>query len=235
MNILILHGWGLSGGHYKDLTDLLTQNGHRVLTPDLPGFGQEKAPQSPYHLSDYVAFVISYLKKHKIRKVTIIGHSFGGRIGILLSSTYPSLVHELILTGVPGFKAESSGRIVLFRMIAKAGMRVFSLPGLNRFGESARALLYRAAKTSDYKRTTGVMRETFKIIINEDLAISMRKLTVPTRLIWGKNDTITPVTTAYRMKKCIPNAKLLIIPHAGHSVVYQQPKLFLHFFLRVNS
>lgn len=235
MNILILHGWGLSGDHYKDLARLLTQKGHRVLTPDLPGFGHEKAPQRPYHLSDYVAFVVSYLNKQKIKKVTIIGHSFGGRIGILLASSYPSLVRELILTGVPGFKAESSGRIVLFRMIAKVGMGIFSLPGLNRFREQARALLYRAAKTADYKRTTGVMRETFKIIINEDLVASMRNLTVPTRLTWGENDTITPVTTAYRMKKCIPNAMLLIIPHAGHSVVYQQPKRFLHFFSGASS
>ncbi|MCR4264018.1 MAG: alpha/beta hydrolase, partial [Candidatus Roizmanbacteria bacterium] len=106
MNFLILPGWCLPSDTYRNLKRLLEKKGHRVYVVDFPGF--KKKLTKPLNLNDYVEFIRDYISQHNISRPVIIGHSFGGRVALRLLSTYPSTASPVILTGVPGYRSESS-------------------------------------------------------------------------------------------------------------------------------
>lgn len=226
MNILILHGWGLSGSVYKDLASELKKHGFRIYRPDLPGFGKEKISEKPRGLGDYVDFILHYVKLNGLNHFTVIGHSFGGRIAIKLAANYPQLIDRLILTGVPGFRGKSCLKIFTFNILAKGGKLVVGIFRVSKLGYYMRKILYRLASTTDYYKAKGAMRETFKKIIDEDLVSSMRRVQCPTLLLWGKEDKITPVWMAEKMVKEIKGAKLMVVSGENHKFPYQNPKLF---------
>lgn len=223
--ILLLHGWGLSKGKYHKLKKLFREDNYQIYAIDLPGFGESQIPLKPYYLNDYVDFVINFLNKNKIQKPVIIGHSFGGRIAIKLAFLYPDLADKLILTGVPGI-TEHSLKILIFKIIAKTGKVIFNLPIITALSPCARKMLYRFAKTTDYLKAKGIMRQTLKNIIYEDLQKPMQKLKVPVFLVWGTMDTMTPVKIARKMQQLIPHSYLDIIPKYGHKLPYKNAKIF---------
>lgn len=229
--IVILHGWNLSAQSYTNLVNLLSSKGFTVYVPDFPGFGKEKLPQKPYNTDNYVEFLESYLNKKNIKKCIIIGHSFGGRVGIKFIAKNPETVEKLILTGVPGVTPSSKTKILVFRFLAKVGKAIFSLPLLNVLFPLARKVLYQAIKETDYFKTEGVMRETFKKIISEDLTFAMNKITCPTILVWGEKDMITPVWIAKKMARLIGNSELMVVHEEGHSFIYKNPELFVKEFI----
>ncbi len=70
--------------------------------------------------------------------------------------------------------------------------------------------------SNDYQNAKGIMRQILVKVVNEDLSRKMPKIKAPTLLIWGENDTITPVKYGEIMERLIPNAGLVILKNAGH-------------------
>lgn len=225
--ILILHGWNLSAAKFKPLQDELVRRGFQVLCPDLPGFGKEKKPDKPFFLSDYVSFVERKLNSKRIEKVILVGHSFGGRIGIKLAVQNPKLLHALILTGTPGINPVPGPKILFFLFLAKTGNAIFSLPVLSVFKDKLRHLLYKTARATDFYNTDKKMRETFKNIVRENLSSYLKKITIPTLFLWGKEDMIVPLRIAQAMSELMVDAKLVVIPEARHGLPWTHPKIFV--------
>ncbi len=231
--IIILHGWNLSSLKYKKLIDEFKKEEYLVFALDFPGFGQSRLPDKPYKLSDYVTFLNNYLAKKGLGKVILIGHSFGGRVAIKFASLYPEKIEKIILTGVPGVTPAMNIKLIIFKIIAQLGKLIFYKSILNIFAPILRKILYKLAGEYDYAKTSGVMRETFKKIINEDLTSPMSKIKSPTFLIWGTNDTITPVWIAKKMQSIIKSSKVIALSGEGHSVIYKNPHLFAKTTLEV--
>lgn len=225
-DIIILHGWNLSGSRFRALADVFEKAGHRVYTPDLPGFGGEKAPNKPWHVVDYAEFLKTFLDAHRIRQPVIIGHSFGGRVALKFSQIYPESVSRIILTGTPGFSPVPTGKLWAFLAISKVGGLLFALPVLHVFADRARRFLYYVAGAREFIRAEGVMRDTFKHIVRDDLTVSMETLHLPCLLVWGEFDTIVPLSIARRMEESIPGARLKVIPESDHAVPFKQPEIF---------
>ena len=226
--IVILHGWGLSADKFQPLASVLRDKGYKVHSIDLPGFGLTQIPVKPFTMGDYVEFVENYLKVNNIVKPIIIGHSFGGRVALSVAHAYPDKVHSLILTGTPGFRTASLLKLIVGKVLARAGNTFFSLPpfAISRF--LVRDVFYRALGVRDYVKAKGVMKDTFKLIVDYNLVPAMKELSVPVLLIWGQVDGMVPVRIAQRMQKTMKNAKLVIIPDANHRVPYMQPSEFVH-------
>lgn len=224
--IVVLHGWGLSAKIFEPLVSELRGAHFQVLAPDFPGFDSLHIPTKPLTLADYADFLDSYLRKHHIEKPILIGHSFGGRVALKYQCTYPNNVSALILTGVPGFTPISRKKLAIFIMIAKIGGTLLSLPILYRLKDRVRLWYYYVVGARDFYRAESVMRDTFKRIVQEELVTSMKKVCVPTILVWGADDIIVPVPIAKKMKETIGNAQLIILPNSGHGVSYKNPKLF---------
>lgn len=226
-NIVILHGWNLSGKRFDPLARIFKKMGYRVSAPDFPGFGDEPAPVVPWHVSDYAKFLHTYIEKNRINNPILVGHSFGGRVALKYAQLYPSDIKKIILTGTPGFSPIPSKKLRFFLVISKIGGALFALPGLNIVADKARKWLYYVAGAREFLRAEGSMRQTFKYIVSDDLVDSMEAVQVPTMLVWGENDTIVPVSIAKRMLTAIPESRLFIIPESDHGVPFRQPELFV--------
>lgn len=225
-DIIILHGWNLSGDRFAPLSSVLKKKGYRVFAPDFPGFGKEPPPSSPWHVSDYAVFLDAYIQRNKIVKPILIGHSFGGRVALMYAEAHPTVIKKLILTGTPGFSPIPSKKLMIFLLIAKIGGFIFSLPGLHGKEDEARKFLYRLAGAKEFLRAEGVMRQTFKYVVADDLRAAMASIAVPCHLIWGEQDMIVPLSVAERMKAIIPRATLTVLPNADHGVPFHQPEVF---------
>lgn len=225
--IVILHGWGLSGKKFLPLVKLLKNLGYTVFAPDLPGFGDSIMPTTPLHLVDYAQYLDEYLKDNKIKQAILVGHSFGGRVALLFQKLYPGRVKAIILSGTPGFSPINKRKLAFFIFLSKVGGAAFSLPILRLFKDWMRLKYYYAVGARDFYRAQGVMRETFKNIVREELIDSMRLVNIPCLLIWGQDDKICPVEIARKMKTVIPSAQLIEIPETDHAVPFKNPQLFV--------
>lgn len=227
--VLILHGWNLPSVKYQSLVVLLKKQGYEVYLPDLPGFGLNAKLTKSLTLDDYAGYVIDYMKKNNLKTPIVIGHSFGGRIAILLSFQQKNIFSKMILTGVPGYPPVSSFKVKVYKRVANLGNSIFNLPILNYFKGAFRKLLYFSAGSFDYYKTSGELRETFKNIISYDLRALFAGIRTPTLIIWGSEDKITPVWIAKNLNKAIKDSKLEIITGEGHNVIYQNPALFIKY------
>lgn len=215
--ILILHGWNLEGNRFYPLVNEFIKRGYQVMCPDLPGFGSTAINKS-FNLDDYVKYVTLYLKKKKVNKIFLIGHSFGGRIGIKLAASHPEFLYGMILTGVPGFTPVSRIKVLFFIILAKIGKLIFSFPVIKSFKNNFQKILYRLAKATDYYNTKENMRETFQNIVKEKLDGYMMQINVPTHLVWGREDLTVPLSIASKMSSVIKNSQLSIIDRGKHLV-----------------
>lgn len=231
-DLIILHGWNLSGKRFEELADRFAKAGFRVFAPDMPGFGAEKAPDVAWHVADYAQFLHRYITKNKIKNPILVGHSFGGRVSLKYAELYPDSLKKIILTGTPGYSPIPSKKLRFFLIIAKIGGFLFSLPGLRSIADSARRGLYYIAGAREFLRAEGSMRQTFKYIVSDDLTSAMRAVAVPCLLVWGALDTIVPVAIAEKMRDTINGSRLIIMPERTHGVPFQQPDEFVEKVLK---
>lgn len=209
--VLLLHGWGGEAASFQPVFDWLAQS-HKVYALDLPGFGQSQIPSTAWNTSDYAQFVIAFLETSGIPKAHFIGHSFGGRISIIVSAEYPEKVDKLILVDSAGIKPRRSARYYLRVGLAKIGKL---LRRCGKYGVFVADAMSARAGSKDYQNA-GDMRATLVKVVNQDLRAFLPRITVPTLLIWGEDDNDTPVAFGQIMEKEIPDAGLVVLKEAGH-------------------
>lgn len=224
-DILILHGWGwpVSSQQWARVKELLENEGYRVFVPDLPGFGRSPEPSKPWTIDDYVEWVRNFCENNNLSQVFLLGHSFGGSAASKFSVKYPEKVKKLILVDSAGIRRKRFKKEVQ-KAIARFLNKFSFLP----FYESVRKIAYRTIfRRSDYLLIEGVMKKTYLNIIKEDISESFSKIKVPTLLIWGGKDKITPLWHARFIQNKIPDAKLQIITDVKHNPHFESPKILV--------
>ncbi len=206
--VLLLHGWAAPAETYRLIIDHLKPR-CRVVAPDLPGFGGSQEPERPWAVDDYVDFVLQFAAAVKLSSPVLIGHSYGGRIIIKLMNrpALPFRVPKIVLLDAAGIKPRHGPGYYIKVYSYKAAKHL--LPGL---AEKMRGKV----GSSDYKNASPLMRQTMVLSLKEDLAPLLPGIHAPTLLIWGENDTATPLSDGQRMEKEIPDAGLVVLKGAGH-------------------
>lgn len=213
-SIVILHGWGRRLERWQGLKKELIKAGFNVFLPHLPGFGSRPAPEKPWKLDDYVRWVKSRLPKNYF----LIGHSFGGRIAIKIASQNPQGMKGLILIDSAGIRPGNWLKRSFFWLLAKMGKIFFLLPPFFLLRGLAKPLLYKLAGARDYEQAKGVMKKTLQKVIAEDLKKDLKKIKIPTLILWGEQDKVTPVSDGKLMDCLIKNSYLKIFPGVGHDL-----------------
>lgn len=221
--VVILHGWGLSGDRYSELQSCLEKKGYRVFSPDFPGFGKKTAAKTSMTLSDFTDFYKEFLEKKKIKEHIIVGHSFGGRVGVKYTSMNNENVELLILTGVPIIRHYGIKQRISFVIAKTLKIPFVILP--SSWANYSRKGLYRIIGEYDYVKS-GEKKSTFKNIINESLIPCFQLITAPVVLIWGELDRLTPVSDLDKIQKIKPVQHAKKVKGFGHSLPYQDPKQF---------
>lgn len=215
--IVIVHGWTQSLDKWSELVKGLKKAGKDVIQLRVPGLTEKT--EKIWDLSSYCEWLDKELAKIG-EKVTLLGHSNGGRIAIKYVLNNSEKVDKLILVNSAGIRRkEFPTRVkrIIFMVLAKIGKIVFPSKLLKK-------LLYKLARERNYHDADENMKKTMKNLISVDLENALKDISIPTLIIWGENDKITPVSDAYKMNKEIKNSNLLVIPGAGHLPFYTHTK-----------
>ncbi len=224
--ILILHGWGIGSKTWVQVKRKLEEGGHKVFVPDLPGFGKCPAPEKPWSIDDYVSWVRNYCEKNNLLQFFLVGHSFGGGLAVKFSSAFPEKVKKLVLVA-PKIRRQRNYRYYLGMVLAKLGAVIFFIPPFCLLKPLARKVLYKGIGTQDYYRLETqkavTMKETFKKVVSEELVSYLPKIKVPTLIIWGTSDDLTPLEDAYLIHEAIKGSRLEVIKNGEHALNLQKP------------
>jgi len=228
--IVFLHGWGCDSASFSFIKDALADQA-TVLTLDFPGHGQSAEPPEPWGVSEYAAQVAELLTDNALGKVQIVAHSFGGRVAIMLAAKYPEMVDKLVITGAAGIKKpvseHSRKRTARFKRYNAFWDRLKAFPPLSTMAEKMQTKLRNRYGSPDYVKLNENMRKTFVKIISEDLFPLLHAVQAPTLLIWGSNDTETPLWMGQTMEKEIADAGLVVFEGGTHFAFLEQWKRFV--------
>lgn len=213
--VLILHGWGASIASVRPIVNSLSGT-HRVIALDLPGFGTSGVPEEvfgSFHYADIIKMFIDHLG---IRQLSLIGHSFGGKLSIILSARYPELVDKLVLIDSAGLIPR---RTIKYHVKVRSFKLMKLLWRLLFFWEEEPVRmerLYKKFGSDDYQNAQGIMRKILVRVVNENLKPILKDIKAPTLLIWGDKDEATPLYHARIMEREIKDSGLVIFEGAGH-------------------
>ncbi|MBR2284314.1 MAG: alpha/beta hydrolase [Ruminococcus sp.] len=225
--IVLLHGWGSNIKLFNNLIGLLSKKYH-VVAMDMPGFGESEEPPSAWEVSDYVQFVLDFLSDYPDKEVMLLGHSFGGRVIIKLCSRtdLPFTVSRVILVDSAGILPPKSNKKSLRTYYYKAGKAVLSTKLAQKIAPDALENFRKKMGSADYAAASPLMRQVLVKTVNEDLEPLLPNIKCPTLLIWGVNDTATPLSDGEKMEKLIPDAGLVKLENAGHYSFLEQQFTF---------
>lgn len=221
-NIILLHGWGANTKKLGPLKTELEKRGWHVLLPKLAGF-ENPPPDKVWGIQEYSDYVYEEAKREfGHENFFAFGHSFGGGIAIKLANKGIYNLSGVILCATRGVSRGKLLKRFLFSVLAKSGKVFILVPEL---ASSFRRLLYKAAREHDYEKTEGIMKEIFRKVISEDLKPALKKIRIPTLILWGKLDRITPLKDAQFIKSVVDGSTLTIFPQEGHRLPYNKPRL----------
>jgi len=214
-DILVIHGWGANINTIMPIVNILKDK-FRVHAIDLPGFGLSSQPKEVINSFQYAEIIKKYIDKMGIDKITLIGHSFGGKLSIILGSKYPELVEKIVLIDSAGLIPKRGPKYY----IKVYSFKTLKLLYKNLFfwikDDEKLGKLYKKFGSTDYKEASGVMRKILVTVVNENLFPLLNKIKAPTLLIWGENDTATPLYMGKIMEKEIKDSGLIVFEGAGH-------------------
>jgi len=220
-NIVLLHGWGASTKKLGYLKKDLIKLGWNVFLPKFPGFDLPH-PTSAWNLNDYASYIKRLSGKFFSGKYFVFGHSFGGRVAITMATKSPNNIFGLILCAPGGFSRGNFIKRSTFFVLAKIGKL------LNFWPAAAfifRKILYKLSRERDYFNASGVMKETMKLIIAENLRPKAKALSLPTLLLWGRKDRIVPLSDALYLKKNMQSIDCIFYSNQGHRLPYEIPQI----------
>lgn len=204
ITLVLLHGWGQNiemmepiGNKYLDKFN--------VLIIDLPGFGKSEEPPYAWTIYDYVECIKKLIDDLKIKKVYLIGHSFGGRLSLIYASLHK--VEKLICLASPYCKEIK--KLPLKTRIYKC---VKNIPGLKWLAN----IIRNKVASPDYKNASEIMRGVLVKSINVEMEDDVKKINCPTLLVWGTNDTAVPLNRAYELEKLIKDSAVIKYEGATH-------------------
>lgn len=225
--VVLLHGWGSNIKLFANLIDLLSVK-YTVVAMDMPGFGESQEPPTAWCVDDYVDFVIDFLKDYDNKKITFLGHSFGGRVIIKLNSRNNLLfeIGKVILVDSAGILPPKSNKKSWRTRYYKMGKAVLSTKLVQKIAPDALENFRKKMGSADYAAASPLMRQVLVKVVNEDLEPLLPNIKCPTLLVWGVNDTATPLSDGEKMEKLIPDAGLVKLENAGHYSFLEQQFIF---------
>lgn len=214
-SILLLHGWGTNIQTMMPIHNILKES-YKVYTIDFPGFGESKEPPEDWGVYEYADMVEKLIKKLEMGKVSLLGHSFGGRISIILGANSPELIDKIVLVDAAGIKPKRKLKYYFKVYSFKTLKIIYNIFFFWMNKEKRLKKFYEKFGSQDYRDASMTMKKVLSKVVNEDLTELLPKIKQETLLVWGENDDATPLYMAEKMKKEIPNSGLVVFKDAGH-------------------
>lgn len=239
--ILMLHGFGGNLYTWRHLIEPLSES-NRLILIDLKGFGKSPKPKDDlYGLQDQADLVYQFIVEHDLRDLTLVGHSFGGAIALLVSlkliDEKAGRLSTLVLIGSAGYRQKLPTSIKLLRMPIMRSLAFALLSDKKRVRLGLEKAYFDDTKitrdqVSAYAKPLGsegarhaLVRTAYKLM-PEDMDETTKRyseITVPTLIIWGHNDKIVPLKIGVKLHNAITNSEIKIIDGCGHIPHEEEP------------
>ena len=219
--IILLHGLFGALSNWKTVVNEFSKN-HRVIIPKIP---LTEINVKEANLESLTNFVKKFINKMKLKNFILIGNSLGGHIGLIYTILHPKKVKKLILTGSSGLYENSFGG-----SFPKRGDYNYINDRVNHTFYNPNILSKKYI--DDVFETLNDNAKCLNIITiarsaqRNNLAKKLYKITCPTLLVWGLNDTITPPSVAHQFHKLIPKSRLKFIDKCCHAPMMESPAKF---------
>lgn len=220
--IIVLHG--LMGGlsNFSGVANFFPQNGYKVVIPELPLYTQNILKTN---VKAFAKFVKDFITFKGFDKVILLGNSLGGHVALYHTKMYPEKVTAMVLTGSSGLYESAMGDTYPkrgdYEYIKQKTQGVFYDPNM--------------ATKEVVDDVFNIVNDRIKVIktltiaksaIRHNMAKDLPKMPVPTCLIWGKNDKVTPPEVAEEFHKLLPVSDLFWIDQCGHAAMMERPDEF---------
>ena len=253
--VVFVHGLGSSG--YIEWRFNLPEvaRSHRVLAPDLPGFGKSAKPPVGYGVPLFARSVEGYLRTLRLRSGVLVGASMGGRVAMEVALRRPELVRKLVLVNTLGLGRPRLQLPYPLVMVPRVGEAVLGLlrGTLRRSsGDSIRRLARRylgfsgdLERTMDdaylaelrelheaegfhraYLATVRSLARPGPLARGPDILTGLARTGIPILLVWGAQDPLFPLEHAERAHRDLPGSRLAVIEGAGHTPQAERPDEF---------
>jgi pimeloyl-ACP methyl ester carboxylesterase len=239
--VLLLHGLGGSGYTWRYMVSALARH-HQVIALDLKGFGRSDKPyDQKYAALDQAAYVQAFLEQRGLRGITLVGHSFGGAVAMVLALDLnrhqPDRISRLVLMDTPAFPQPLSPTVRLLRKPVLPLLALSILPPLvvaqlslinddgafahltpNDVSMYAAPLADPGAAHALVTTAQQIIPTNFNALIRHYPSIKQRTL-----LLWCRNDTVVPLATGVQLARMMPHARLQLIEGCGHTPPEENP------------
>ena len=220
--LVILHG--LMGGlsNFQGVTDFFPPKGYKVIIPELPIYDM---PLLKTTVKSFATYLKGFLTHKGLTDVILIGNSLGGHIGLLFSKMHPSFVKGLVITGSSGLYESAMGDSYPkrgdYEYIEQKAQDVFYDPAV-----ATKEIVDDVYATVNDRIKLIKTLAIAKSAIRHNMAHDLPKMLMPTCIIWGKNDKVTPPNVAEEFERFMPNAELFWIDKCGHAPMMEHPDEF---------
>jgi pimeloyl-ACP methyl ester carboxylesterase len=228
-------------GDYLDWEPVLDplSTTHRVIAPDLPGFGDSSKPQREYTAEFFIATLHELFRQLEIERPILVGNSFGGQIAILYTLAHPDDISKLVLVNSGGFRKYSDeersqieprfSEPILAGLTPQINALLFGGVFAKQSETSVRYLAKQDAKLArpDYPAYAHALASSIRLSLASYLIDRLPEIHCPTLLVWGESDQVLPVEQARLALARLPSAELKTIPNCGHVPQLECPQGFL--------
>lgn len=243
--IVLLHGTSSSLHTWDGWVEALKPN-HRVIRFDLPGFGLTgPSPDGRYMMDSYVEFVVAMLDALGVKQVVLAGNSLGGNIAWEVASAHPDRVAKLVLVDAAGYVLVSQSVPIGFRIAKTPVLNKLALVTLPRsivessvrnvYGDPSkvtRQLVDRYYELTLREGNRASLGERFRQTAHGEHEANIKKLTVPTLILWGAKDRLIPPEHAERFHQDIAGSTVVTFDALGHVPHEEDPAATVAAFIR---
>jgi pimeloyl-ACP methyl ester carboxylesterase len=229
--LVLVHGAALDSRMWRPQLCVLADE-FTVVAWDEPGAGRSSDVPADWTLADYADCLAVLIDALDLGPAHVAGLSWGGTVALELYRRRPELVATLLLVDTyAGWKgslpeAEVQARVEGVRRMVEAADDLFdpTLPGLFSGEPPTEFVPLLQAMAADVRRHS--MRTALGLMAETDQRDLLPRIAVPTLLIWGERDARSPLSVARQFEDAVPDAKLVVIPGAGHVSNLEAPDLF---------
>jgi 2-hydroxy-6-oxonona-2,4-dienedioate hydrolase len=219
--LLLLHGLFGALSNFKEMV-MTFSNKYRVILPILPIV---EMPLQNATLSGLTRYVKKFVEFKQLKNISVLGNSLGGHITLMYALDNINNVKSIILTGSSGLYEKSMGETFPRRgdydFIKERTQYTFYDPKM-----ATKELVDEVFEIVNNRSKAIRVISTAKSAIRNNLGKKLGKLTMPSLLIWGKEDKITPPFVGEEFHKLLPNSELHLMDRCGHAPMMERPEEF---------
>lgn len=219
--IIVLHGLMGNLSNFNEVTRFFKERNFKVIMPVLPIY---ELPLLKTSVKELAKFLDNFIIHKKIKDFVLMGNSLGGHIGLYYTKMF-NKAKGMILTGSSGLYEKGMGSGYTkrgdYNVIKKKVEEVFYSPEV-----ATKELVDEVFETVNDRSKLIKILAMAKSAIRHNMAADLPKMKLPTCIIWGKNDNVTPPNVADEFHKLLPNSNLFWINKCGHAPMMEHPSKF---------